>query len=584
MKTNWEFESLNGDFVEDRKLIEKAFDDFVLDWENNSKYLESSEELKSVLDDYEYLIKKFDNCGTEGYYYWLKQELDKNDINTRSKFMQAEEFSIKQSNKILFFEITLSKISKEKQIEFLNDKNLFEYKNFLKNIFDNSKHILSVKEEKILSLKSSGSYSMWVKMVESLLSKELRVVDGKEMTYPELINTMRSTKKDIRDLANKEFENIMRKYEDIAEVELNAVLENIKVDNELRGFNRFDESRIKKDGIDFEFIDSILEAIKDKFSISKRYYSLIAKLIGQEKIGYHERNVETGKINKKYSYEEGITMVKKVFSNLDNEFLDIFNNMIEEGRLDAFPKKGKNGGAFCVHWRKNDPVYVLLNHTGDMRDVTTLAHEMGHAINDSIMTQKENALNYETPKATAEVASIFMEDFVFEEILKTANEEEKFCLLIKKIGEEISSIHRQVSLYLFELEIHKIYKEEGYLSKTRIGEIFVKNMSNYLGENVTMKNANLWWIYWGHIRMYFYVYSYASGALISKAMQSKYRKDNSFMKYIKEFLRTGGSSTPREIFEKMGIKINKEFFIDGLLEIEKNLDKAEKLAKDLGKI
>ncbi len=98
-----------------------------------------------------------------------------------------------------------------------------------------------------------------------------------------------------------------------------------------------------------------------------------------------------------------------------------------------------------------------------------------------------------------------------------------------------------------------------------------------------MKNAHLWWIYWHHIRKYFYVYSYASGLLISKAMQKKYKEDKSFMEKIKVFLSTGTSKRPREVFKEMGIKIDKNFFLDGLSELERDFNEIKELGKKLGK-
>ena len=585
MKTEWNLDFANEKtFSAFRIEAERVYDDFVSRWKENSTYLDAPETLLEALNDYENIVRKYSGCGNEGYFYWLKQELNQADSKIRQKFLKAEEFAKAQSNKVLFFTISLSKISEEKQKEFLENKILEKYRGFLFRIFENAKYVLSEPEEKILSLKESGSLGMWVKMVESLLSKETFDLDGKERTYDELLSIMESPNKKLRDEAKEGFEKIMSKYEDVAEVELNAVLENAKVDDELRGFVRPDEVRIKGDSIDLEFVDSLLEAVKEKFYLSHKYYSLVAKLIGQEKMGYYERNVGAGEIEKKYSYEEGVEMVKEVFSRLDKEFLKIFEQMLDEGKIDAFPKKGKQGGAFCVGVGLNKPVYVLLNYTENLRDVTTIAHEMGHAINDVFMQKKVDALNFGTPKATAEVASIFMEDFVFEKILENSTDEEKFYLIFKKIGDEIGSIFRQIALYLFELEIHKTYRKEGYLSKEKIGEMFVKHMSEYLGDAVDMGNAHLWWIYWSHIRMYFYVYSYASGALISKTMQEKYRKDNSFIEKIKIFLETGEAKTPREIFAELGIKIDKKFFSEGLNSIEKNLDEVISLGKKLGKL
>ena len=589
METAWKFDWAKPEEFEDfRKKSEIAHDSFRDKWSNRTDYLEDAGVLRKALDEFELLMREYKHGGPEGFYYSMKRELDQANPEIRQRLLSIDEFTRKQSHKIVFFEIILSKVSSEKQKEFLESSELKEYKNFLKNIFDNAKHILSEEAEKILSLKSTGSYELWVQMVEGLLAQEMREVvneDGEKvsMNYNQLINLMRSNNKRVRDEAQVALDSILGRHEEVAEVEINAVLEEAKVEDELRGYSRPDENRMKGDYIDVEFIEAILSAVKEKFSISRKYYSLVSKLVGQEKIGYHERNVEIGKVNKKYSFEESVELVKKVFSKLDEEFVQIFEKMLEEGRIDAFPKKGKNGGAFCAGSSKNDPIHVLLNHTESLRDVTTIAHEMGHAINDSFMQEKENSLNFSHPKSTAEVASTFMEDFVFDEILESATEEERFYLLFTRIREDLQSIQRQIALYFFELEIHKVYREEGYLSKEKIEEIFVKHMSEYMGDYVDLSTGRLGWVYWSHIRYYFYVYSYASGLLISKAMQAKYRKDKNFIIEIKKFLSTGTSKMPREIFKEMGIEINKEFFLEGLSEIEKNLEEVEELGKKLGK-
>lgn len=591
MRTEWSFEDWVDEktFELKRKEISKSYDLFVEKWKEDKCYLENVEKLLEILNDYENLEENFSNGCEEYYYYWLKQELNQNDNKIRKKYMKIDEFKTEQFNKILFFNINLSKISEEKKKEFLGNEKLKNYIRYLEEIFENSKHLLSEKEEIILNLKKNVSYELWVRMVSSLLSRETRKSldekgEEKEFVYPELLNLMKSPKKEIRESAKVAFEDIMEKYEDIAEVELNAVLENAKIEDELRNFSLPDESRIKEDLIDLDFVNSLLDAVKERFDLSKEFYEIKAKLLGQEKIGYYERATEISKVDRKYNSEEMVNILKKVFSKLDSEFLEIFEEMLEKGRIDFFPKKGKSGGAFCVKIRRKNPVYILLNHTDKLRDVTTLAHEMGHAINDYLM-KKQREIYYETPKATAEVASIFMEDFVYEEIIRgIKDEEEKFYLKFQKLEEEISSIQRQTALYLFERELHKIYRKEGYLSKEKIGKIFGNWMKEYLGEGVDLGNINLWWIYWQHIRMYFYVYSYASGALISKAMQKKYRENNKFIEDVKKFLSAGISKKPKEIFKELGIEINKEFFLEGLSEMKKDLEEIKSLGKKLGKI
>ena len=215
----------------------------------------------------------------------------------------------------------------------------------------------------------------------------------------------------------------------------------------------------------------------------------------------------------------------------------------------------------------------MLNYTNQLKDVTTFAHELGHGINNEL-TKKQSALYFDTSTATAEVASTFMEDFVLQELMKNANNEMKLSLMMAKLDEDISSIMRQIACYNFETELHEEFRKKGFLSKEEIGKLFQKHMSSYIGEYVELSpGSENWWVYWQHIRMYFYVYSYASGLLISKAMQKKVKENPEFIKKVKEFLSAGISKSPEEIFMDLGIDISdKEFWNKGLDEVENLLN------------
>jgi oligoendopeptidase F len=590
LKTEWDFgHLLKEDFLEERKKIEKAYNNFRDKWKNNLGYLEKPEVLKEALDEYENLVKNYKSA--EDYYFHLSEEKNQDDVQVRAKSGQISEFLKNLGNEIRFFTLSLGKVSKEKQNEFLESDFLREYKNFLKVLFENSKYHLKEGEEKILSLKSNNSYELWTRMVSSLLSKETReVLDESEKisekTYPEMISLMQSQSQKVRDSSSKAFNEILDKYVEVAEFEINAILEDKKINDRLRGFERPDESRHKEDLIETEIVDALVESVSSKgFEISRKFYGLKSKLLKLPKINYYERAAQYGEIKKDFSYEKSVALVKKVFYDLDKKFGEIFESYLENGQIDVFPQKGKNGGAFCAGHGLKFPTYILLNHNGKLRDVTTLAHELGHGMNNEFMKEKQNALYFDTPKATAEVASTFMEDFVFTELLDEVGEEEKLAILMKKLEDDISSIMRQIALYNFEKELHETYRKENYLSKEKIGKIFRKNMENYMGDFVDCSEAENWWVYWPHIRYYFYVYSYSSGLLISKSMQKKVKENPKFIEEVKEFLSAGTSESPKEIFMKMGIDISdKEFWNKGLNEVESLLNETEDLARNLGKI
>ena len=234
---------------------------------------------------------------------------------------------------------------------------------------------------------------------------------------------------------------------------------------------------------------------------------------------------------------------------------------------------------------KKLPTYILLNHTEDLSSVKTLAHEVGHGINNELTRSKQREIYFGTATSTAEVASTFFEDFVFDEIIKDCTDEEKLILMMQKLGDEISTIVRQIAAYNFETELHAKYRKNKYLSKKDIGRIFKQNMKNYLGKSIDCSDCDNWWIYWSHFRNRFYVYSYASGLLISKALQRKVRKDKNFIKEVKKFLAAGTSKKPEKIFSEMGIDIySEEFWKEGLNEINDTLEKTILLAKKLGRI
>ncbi|MEK6847615.1 MAG: M3 family oligoendopeptidase [Nanoarchaeota archaeon] len=600
LKTEWDLSHLEEgkSFEEKREEWEDATQRFVQKWKNKKDYLENPAILKEALDDYEKWSELYGpssdefsspSSSDEVYYFWLKTQIDQNNPDLKAKFNKIEELGRELGNSISFFKINLSQISFKKQEEFLDSPELGKYKHFLKRIFQRTKHMLGEKGEEIISLKSSSSYSYWEKMVSGFLSKEEREVldeDGNLIKAPieKLLSLIRNKNKKIRDYAAKAFNDILNKYVDVAESEINAILENKKADDKLRGFPRPDSERHLSDDIKTDTVDSLVKTVTKRFYISREFYKLRAKLIKQDKLEYHERSVDYGAIDKNYSYEDSIKLIDKVFRELDSKFSELLNIFVNNGLVDVYTKKGKRSGAFCVHISKSQPTYIMLNHTNKLKDVTTFAHELGHGINNEL-AKRQHSLYFDTSTATAEVASTFMEDFVLQELMKNADDELKLSLIIAKLDDDISSIIRQIAGYNFEKELHEKFREKGFLSKDEIGKLFLKHMGSYLGDYVELSpGSENWWVYWHHMRLYFYVYSYASGLLISKALQRKVKENPKFIENVKNFLSMGISKSSEEMFRDMGVELNEDFWNSGLDEVESLLKEAENLAKKLGKI
>jgi oligoendopeptidase F len=575
----------------DMREVEKKSYKFINKWKERTDYLRDPFVLKTALDEYERWKRKYGTDGGPGYYFWLRTQQDQNDPVLRARFNRIEEFGRKIENDIQFFYLRLAKIPLKRQKRFLEHNSLKKYRHFLERIFAESRYLFSEPEERILNLKSSTSNSNWIKMTSGFLAKEEKKVlmeDGKRsfQTLSGISSLINSRNKRVRDTAAEAFNEIMERHADVAEAEMNSILANKKTDDELRKFSRPDLSRHLSDDIDTGIVDSIIKAVSDRNDIAAGYYRLKARLMKVKKLKYHERNVQYGNIDRAYSYRESCELILRVLRNLDSRFHEIAEGFMGNGQFDVYPGKGKAGGAFCAHQLISQPTYILLNHADKLHDVLTLAHELGHGINNELIKDRQNSLSFGTPTSTAEVASTFMEDFVLQEILRRSDDDLRLAVMVMKLNDEVSTIFRQVACYRFEQELHQEFRLKGYLSKKEIGRIFRKHMSAYMGKYVEQsEGSEYWWVYWSHIRYFFYVYSYAGGLLISKSLQNSVKNDPDFIGKVKEFMSAGLSDSPKNIFLKLGVDIADSGFWDrGLDEVESLLRETESLAKKLGRI
>lgn len=588
-KTSWDLTPLFSSLA-DPKLEESqqtaaiAVETFAKRWQDRTDWLENPTSLAEIIKDYERLNRDHGLNDKVTYYLWLCTELNQADNETRAKLNQARSLAQKLGNKIQFFGLRLARISQEKQEEFLHSSLLTEYHHFLEKIFAEAPFLLSEAEEKILNLQSNIAYGNWVQMTEASLAKEEREIAGQKRSFAEITNLTSAPDEKIRLAAVDAFDEIIKSKSEMAEAEINSVLENKKIDDELRQTKRPDMLRHLADDIETEIVDAMINTVKKNFNLAHRYYRLKAKLFKKDQLLYHERSIPFGQVNRQYDFNEAKEIVGLTLRNLDPEFGKKFEKMLSTGQIDVFPKTGKSDGAFCAGEDSSSlPTYILLNYTDKFRDVMTLAHEVGHGLNNELIREKEKGLNFGTSTSTAEVASTLMELFVSEELEKKSTDKEKLAMIISRLDDEMATIFRQVAAYSFEQELHQQFRQTGFLPLKTIGQLFRQQMENYLGSSIIFEERHEnWWIHWSHFRRYFYVYSYASGLLIAKALQNKWREDKTFINQIKTVLSTGTSISPKNIFAQVGLDISQaDFWQKGLDEIAETLNIAENLAEKI---
>ncbi|MFA6338871.1 MAG: M3 family oligoendopeptidase [Candidatus Paceibacterota bacterium] len=579
IKTEWDLELLYKDkdqIPKDIETIKKAFTDFESNWKNRNDYLENEQILQEALHDIEALSLITDGCKPLMYYNY-RQALNSQDKEAEAALNKLSNELMPYFNKCLFFSIKLGKISKDQQEHFLKANNLSKYKYFLKVLFNNAQYDLSEAEEKIMNLKSITSRELWINGSDKILNKQTINFKGKKLPISEASNKVRELPTKDRYALHNLYVQKLVELSDVAENEINAIVTDKKVNDELRGFKMPYSATILGYQNEEREILNLVETVTKNFSISHRFYKLKSKLLKLKKLKYADRSVSVGKTTKSISFNDSYKILQKAFDKADPQFAEILKHFAENGQIDVKPKKGKTGGAFCSSSTGN-PTFVLLNHTPSINSAMTFGHEMGHAIHAEL--SKSQPILYQGHTiSVAEVASTLFENFVFDEIFETLSEKEKIVAMHDRLNDDIATIFRQIACFNFELELHTKIREKGALPKEEIASLMNIHMKKYLGPSVDLtKEDGYFFVWWSHIRNFFYVYSYAYGQLISKSLYAEYKKDPKFIEKIKQFLSAGGSKSPEQIFKEVGIDTtNPNFFESGLKQIEEDIKKLEKL-------
>lgn len=565
---------------QDMVAIEAAYEGFARRYVHTTEYTKTEDALFAALQDYENLIIGI-NSGKPAHYFGLVRALNAQDAVAEAELTKLSDRFTKSGNKIVFFDLALGKIVPELQAAFLKSEKLKPYRYFLQRIFLTAKYNLTEAEEKILSLYGNVSRGMWIDGVDKLVSKKTIIWKKKEIPLPEAMGMLGKlpSQKDRRAIQAL-ITACLKDASDFAESELNAVYTNKKISDELRGFKNPYDSRLLSDEVEESMVNALIKTVQKYSAVAHRFLKLKAKLLKLPHLEYSDRNVGIGKTTTKISFEKGVEIVRAAFARMDPHFAEILDGYLAKGQIDVFPKKGKGGGAFCSGGGKAVPTFILLNHLPDMQSTMTLAHELGHGIHFE-MSSQQPVLYEGCSTAVAEVASTFFEQVVFDDVFPTLSAKEKIIALHDRINDSISTIFRQVACYSFELALHEAIRTKGFVQKEEIAQIMNDEMKSYLGPAMKLKlDDGYFFVSWSHIRNFFYVYTYAYGDLVSKALYANYKKDPKFIEKIKQFLSAGSSKSPYDIFKDIGIDTSDpKFFEDGIKEIEKDIILLEKLTQ-----
>ena len=441
-------------------------------------------------------------------------------------------------------------------------------------------HELSPELERLL-LDRAPAVANWSRLYDETLAR-LKVETGAErLTLAEALNRLSDSDPARRESVAAGLARALEAETPVLGLCLNTIAFEKQVEDRWRRFASPAHPRHLANEVDAEAVTALEAAVVDAFPrLSHRYYALKAKALGKPALDYWDRNAPLDQAPpRRYDWAQARTLVLQSFSQLAPAFADRAARFFDQPWIDARPRRGKSSGAYSHPVTAERHPYVFLNYMGERRDVLTLAHELGHAVHQTLAAPLGSLLA-DTPLTLAETASIFGEGLVFERLLADAGPQERRALLAGRIEDGLNTVVRQIAFHRFETRFHAA-RSQGELSAEQIGGLWLEVQAESLGPAVKL-NAGYehYWAYVSHfVHAPFYVYAYAFGDLLVSALMEKRREDPvAFAPLYEALLAAGGSKTYVEALSPFGLDPRqKSFWAQGCARLERLIDEFESL-------
>ncbi|HMO35560.1 MAG TPA: M3 family oligoendopeptidase [Gemmatales bacterium] len=488
---------------------------------------------------------------------------------------------------LIFFDLEWVSLDEAAARLLLNDDKLINWKHYLEVKRQLKPHYLSEPEEKLLDEKNNTGKAAFIRLFdETVAGLEFNfILEGKseKQTLQQMLARLYDPQKEVRRAAAEGLTQGLQSSSKLLTYIFNNLLQDHHTDTRLRHFQGPMHSRNLANEITQESVDALMQAAERHQGMVERYYRLKAQLLGLPELHDYDRYAPLGADLPACNWPEARTMVEESYKAFSGEAGRIVGEFFKKNWIDAEPRPGKRGGAFSASTVPSCHPYILMSFTDKLRDVMTLAHELGHGLHQYV-SRHVGYLQCDTPLTTAETASVFGEMLTFKRLMEKYIEPRvQLALLCSKIEDSFATVFRQVVLTRFEQQAHAARQAEGELTTERLNQLWMEANRPMHGTAVKLTEGYAWWwLYIGHfVHVPFYCYAYAFGDLLVLALYEQYRRTGeSFVPKYMEMLTAGGSMSPPELVKKLGIDINQPSFWDqGLKLLDGMVTEAERLSR-----
>ncbi len=479
-------------------------------------------------------------------------------------------------------------LSQEQLTQIINDEKLKDYKFKLEDLLRNKEHMLSAKEEMLLSsfgesFAASGEIASTLQdsdlVFEDIQDKDGNVLPLSESSY---IPYQMSLDRELRRNAFKSYYKCYKQHIHTFAAAYGGCVKTAVAEAKVRGYKSSREMSMSADNIPVAVYDNLVKTVHEHMDLMYRYIKLRKKILGIEDLHYYDvyAPLSSGS-SKTYSYQQAQQMVLDAVKPLGQEYVERVKQAYKDHWIDVYPNKGKSGGAYSSGTYDSDP-YIMMNFNGTLDSVSTLAHEMGHS-QHSWLTHHNQPVQYgDYSLFVAEVASTVNENLLIDQLLADCNDpKERLALLNEYLEGFKGTVYRQTMFAEFEMKAHQMVENGQSIDCDSLSEMYNDLIKLYFGEDLIIdEEVKFEWARIPHFFRPFYVYVYATGYTSAVALKEGIlQQGESAVKKYLEFLSMGNSAYPLEELKHGGVDLTTcEPIERALKKFAQILDDAEKTA------
>ncbi|KJR43563.1 oligoendopeptidase, PepF/M3 family [Candidatus Magnetoovum chiemensis] len=539
----------------------------------------TSSEFTSLVRKVEKLYERSSIISSYGPLWFSEDTQNQSSLAFMSRI---DETLTKAYNRVLFFSLWWKALDNDKAKQFLDAAGELKY--YLTQIRLFKDHTLSEPEEKIINIKDINGINALNTLYDMITSKyvfELEAEGEKmQLTRDALTDYVRHPSADIREAAYKELYRVYSKDEAaLGQIYIFRLKDYKNEQLDLRGFKEPIAVRNLSNDLDGEVVDILLNVCKEQSHVFHKYFKLKAERLGLPVLRRYDlyAPIKT-KSDKKIAYEDAVNMVLRCFNEFSPEFAKQAKRIFDDRHVDGEIRHGKRGGAFCYSVLPKLAPWVLVNYTGQMRQVATIAHELGHGVH-SLLASERSVLNFHSALPMAETASVFSEMLLFDALLEQEKDPEiRLELISSALDDAYATIIRQVFFVLFEKQAHSLISQNKTIGD--LNSAYLNLLKEQFGSSVDVSEEFFAkeWITIPHIyHTPFYCYAYAFGHLLSLSIYRQYKeRGKDFAPVMLKILSYGGSQSPEIILKEAGFNIREpKFWQSGFKTIDDMIDRLQ---------